>query len=70
MSAMDRTIKRINDLIARPSTPELRRNVLRMMANQMIDPSTESSVRMGLELALMIIEEEFGDESKQPRTKN
>lgn len=70
MSAMDRTIKRINDLIARPSTPELRRNVLRMMANQLIDPSTESSVRMGLELALMIIEEEFGDESKQPRTTN
>ena len=67
---MDRTIKRINDLIARPSTPELRRNVLRMMANQLIDPSTESSVRMGLELALMIIEEEFGDESKQPRTTN
>ena len=68
MSAMDRAVQRINSLIKHPSTPEMRKNVLRMMAAQMVDPSTQSSLRMGMELALLIIEEEFGSETEKPRT--
>lgn len=61
--------RRINRLIRQPSTPEVRKTVLKMMQMQMMDPSTSAGVRMGLELALDIIEEEFSDEPK-PRATN
>ena len=65
--SMQNSVNRINRLIAQPSTPEIRKSVLRMMEAQLVDPSTASGLRMGLELALDIIEEEFSDEPK-PRT--
>jgi hypothetical protein len=67
--SMSNAKQRINRLIRQPSTPEVRKTVLKMMQSQMMDPSTSDSVRMGLELALDIIEEEFGDEPK-PRATN
>lgn len=63
----ENTVHRIRRLIAQPSTPEIRKSVLRMMEGQLVDPSTAAGLRMGLELALDIIEEEFSDEPK-PRT--
>jgi hypothetical protein len=62
--SMSSAKQRINRLIRQPSTPEVRKTVLKMMQSQMMDPSTSQGVRMGLELALDIIEEEFSDEPK------
>lgn len=65
---MENVVSRINKMIGNPSTPPMRRTVLRMMGEQMIDPAVASSVKMGLELALDIIEEEFYSERSKPRT--
>jgi hypothetical protein len=66
--SMQNSVNRINRLIAQPSTPEIRKSVLRMMEAQLVDPSTAAGLRMGLELALDIIEEEFSDEPKPRAT--
>lgn len=66
--SMSNAKQRINRLIRQPSTPEVRKTVLKMMQSQMMDPSTSQGVRMGLELALDIIEEEFRDEPKPRAT--